>query len=226
MVLVDGIGENLEEIGHPSRFQNGHPVFSAVKNFLLVVFFSSVVFTILNLPAYSKIIRYRLNPSQFAISAPPPVPRTKTEEPKPVKHYDENRLIIPKIGVEAPINWDVESGNIMDTLQNGLVHLKDTGKPEEGKNIFITGHSSNYWWRKGGYNTVFALLPQLEEDDEIFITYKSKIFKFAVFKKLEVKKKEAENYVKAEGEQLTLMTCVPVGTNLERLLVIAKPLKE
>jgi LPXTG-site transpeptidase (sortase) family protein len=63
----------------------------------------------------------------------------------------------------------------------------------------------------------------MSNGDEIFITYRGKFYKYKVFETKEVNPEEVGNYVESKDEQLTLMTCAPVGTNLRRLLIFAKP---
>lgn len=218
MVLVDSIGDDPENIKITRPYRAEHPVLSALKNIFLIIFFSCFVFVAVNFPAYFRISKFRLHPQSIALATP-----QISKGSQPVQTLDNNTLLIPKIGVKAPVQWGVSSENILDSLQNGLVHIQNTGLPGEKKNIFITGHSSNYWWKEGSYNTVFSLLGELSPGDEIFIVYKGKIEKFSVSETKEVGKKEVDGFVEADQEQLTLMTCVPVGTNLRRLLVIAKP---
>lgn len=253
MVLVDGLGHNVNALISPKIYHKPSPAVLFLENITLILFFSCFIFFSVNLPAYLSITGYKINPGRFmkeapnienavvladnsvptadpnttvavqsgttAISAPAKTAASATSP----KQYADNTLFIPKVGIEAPIGWDTGENGIMSTLEKNLAHIAGTGKPGEGKNIFITGHSSNYWWNRGNYNTIFALLPELKEGDEIFITYQGKFRKYVVSKTEEVKKSEVENYIDSNQEQLTLMTCVPVGTNLKRLLVFAKP---
>jgi len=217
--LVDAVGFNLEEFKAPPSYRRPNFLWLFVKDLALVLIFSLVVFLSVNAPAYYLISRYRLAPPTATEKVEPSPPAVQTLPPQ----YEDNILSIDKISVKAPVNWEVKSEEINMRLENGVVHLAGTGRPGEGKNIFITGHSSNYWWKAGSFNTVFALLPELSEGDEIVLTYQGKLYSYQVEKILEVKKSELEQFVSADKEQLTLMTCVPVGTNLRRLLVIAKP---
>jgi LPXTG-site transpeptidase (sortase) family protein len=140
-----------------------------------------------------------------------------------VNQYSDNTVFIPKIGVKAPIGWDISSDKITGELEKHVVHVQGSVKPGEKGNIFLTGHSSNYWWKKGDFNTVFALLPELKKDDQIILTNKGKFYYYKVTSTVEVKPADVSNYFSSNTEQLTLMTCVPVGTNLKRLLIFASP---
>lgn len=218
MALLDPVGFDLDEIKSPTRIKRPHIIIRVFSNLFLILFFSSLVFAVINLPAYLLIYRFKTNPQSVSQAAIP-----KEIE---VNQLGDNSLIIPKIGVKTPINWDTRPGDVMAVLGEKIAHLAGSGKPGEGENVFITGHSSNYWWREGSINTVFALLPELQEGDEILVTSNGKIFRYKVSEKLEVSPKKTGDYFISSSEQLTLMTCVPVGTNLRRLLVIAKPVTD
>ncbi|OGD66314.1 hypothetical protein A3F08_02245 [Candidatus Berkelbacteria bacterium RIFCSPHIGHO2_12_FULL_36_9] len=135
-----------------------------------------------------------------------------------------DRLIIPKIGVDASINWNVEENQIQDMLLKGIVHYKTSSLPgKEGGNVFLTGHSSNYWWIQSQYNQVFALLDNLQSGDKIVATYENKKYVYAVYDKFVVKPTQIEVIEPLENKTtLTLMSCVPIGTNLRRLIVRSK----
>lgn len=139
-----------------------------------------------------------------------------------IADLENNTLIVPKLDVKAPITWNSPPDDdvMLKNLQNGVVHYNGTGLPnEQDGNVFISGHSSYYWWDKGGYKTVFANLNELENGDEIALAYEDKVYIYRVYEKIEVNPNEVE-VVKPIGKPiLTLMTCVPVGTNLRRLIV-------
>lgn len=84
----------------------------------------------------------------------------------------ENRVIIPKLGKNIPlVDVDHDEGTpftemhkiFMKELQKGIVRYPGTAKPGETGNAFIFGHSSNYYWEKGDYNSVFAALDKLKK---------------------------------------------------------------
>lgn len=222
MVLVDSIGGGSDKINLSPLPKKHHPAVAFLLNFSLILFFSAFVFFFINVPAYVMISRYKFAPQSIAIESPEVV-LSSGAAPKSINRYEDNTIVIPKIGVNAPVLWDVGGGKVMESLQSGVVHLAGTVRPGETGNSFLTGHSSNYWWRGGDYNSVFALLPELKEEDDIFIIFHGKIKKYKVKKMVEVRKSEVSSYVTAPSERLTLMTCTPIGTNLRRLLVIAEP---
>jgi len=142
-----------------------------------------------------------------------------------LKNLQNNHLLIPKINVDAPIIWnsEVDENTMLANLQKGVVHYQGTALPDEKGNVFITGHSSYYAWDKGKYKTVFALLPKLEKGDQIALAYQNKVYVYEVYEKIVVKPTDTWVLQSTGEPMLSLMTCVPLGTNLNRLIVRAKP---
>lgn len=145
----------------------------------------------------------------------------------------ENRIIIPRLGKNIPL-LDVRHDTsasftqmhevFMEELRGGVVRYPGTALPGEQGNAFIFGHSSNYPWVKSKYNDVFALLDTLEENDEIIVYYNQKKFIYrvtdrAVVKPGDVAVLEARDPTKKE---ISLMTCWPIGTTLERLIIFGE----
>lgn len=136
----------------------------------------------------------------------------------------EAKLVIPKIGVSAPIIWNVPEAQIQDKLLEGVVHYQNTALPGNPGNIFITGHSSYYAWVNSPYKDIFALLEKLTVGDKIYIQYPETTLTYQV-KDTKVVSPDELSVMDQGGEnRLTLMSCVPVGTNLNRLIVTALPI--
>ena len=232
MVLLDPIGQDLDRLQTPHRKKRNRAV-TVVVDIITVVFFSICVFAFVNFPSLVLIGTYLVTPEEVQYNFPS-AKETQSQavavvdvapaKVPGVKQYPDNTVFIPKIGVQAPIGWDTTSGQVADALEKNVVHLDGTSKPGGYGNIFITGHSSNYWWKEGDYNTVFALLPQLVEGDEIIVTYKGEFHHYKVTGSEEMKSSEVSKHLESDKEKLTIMTCTPVGTNLRRLLVYADPI--
>lgn len=135
----------------------------------------------------------------------------------------DNTLMIPKIGVEAPLMFSKsrDQGEINRLLLDGVVHYFDTALPGEKGNVFLTGHSSYYWWSEGKYNTVFSILDKLVVGDVIYVNYNHKQYMYKVFDMKVVAPSELSVLNQGDDSILSLMTCTPVGTNYRRLIVRA-----
>jgi len=157
---------------------------------------------------------YLPTPTPPPLNIPSYIPEIKSEE--------GNYLKIPKIDVNVPIIWDVEEEQILEKLKDGVVHYRGTSHPGEGGNIFIAGHSSNYFWIKSDYNNIFALLDKLVNGDRIEIKKGSKSYFYDVVDNKVVSPKEVEYLNQTNKETLTLMTCWPPGTSLNRRIVQAQ----
>ncbi|MCP4524224.1 MAG: sortase [Candidatus Gracilibacteria bacterium] len=148
----------------------------------------------------------------------------------------QNRVIIPKIGKNIPLvdikNRALDSSNelnniFMKELEKGIIRYPGSAKPGKEGNSFIFGHSSNFPWIKGDYNDVFALLDNVEFDDEIIVYYNQKKYKYIIRKKHVISPGNV-SVLKQEKNtsELTLMTCWPIGTTLNRLIVTAELVEE
>lgn len=146
----------------------------------------------------------------------------------------ENRIVIKRLNINAPIvepelglsalekkDWTVLEEQIQDTLLKGVVHYPGTALPGSQGNSLLTGHSSNVFWEKSEFNTVFALLPKIQVGDEIEITQNQTVYRYVVTEKKEVSPKDVSVFRQTEESTLTLVTCTPVGTTLKRLIVTA-----
>jgi len=134
-------------------------------------------------------------------------------------------LIINKLGVLVPVIPDVEGNNkpaYLKALTRGVAQYKGTAKPGEGGNIFIFGHSSTLIGT-GNYAQVFASLNELKKGDEAIVTYRENDYRYVVSAKKVVASDDVSVLAPTKTEQLTLMTCWPIGSNAKRLIVILKP---
>ncbi len=148
-----------------------------------------------------------------------------------------DRIVIPRINQNVPIvrvssenliqrDWKALEKDIQEALRGGVVHYPGTSLPGENGNIVVTGHSSYFPWDPGRFKDVFALLHDVEVGDRVVVYYNQKKFIYEIKEKFEVKPTQIEVLKQTETETLTLITCTPVGTNLRRLIVIAKPVEE
>jgi sortase A len=142
-------------------------------------------------------------------------------------------IIIPKLGANARVIANVDpfdSRAYQVALTKGVAHARGTSVPGAMGNIFLFAHSSENFYEALTYNSVFYLLPKLTAGDQIFLYYNGVKFIYIVTDKKFVGPKDVF-YLQGESlprrqaglkATLTLMTCWPPGTNLQRLLVFAE----
>lgn len=134
------------------------------------------------------------------------------------------RLIIPKINVEVPVVYDVqtvEEDAVQAGLERGVVHYATTSNPGEQGNGAIFGHSSNNILNKGKYKFAFVLLSRLESGDTFYLEKDGVRYAYRVFDKKVVSPAEVSVLGSIPGKTSTmaLITCDPPGTTIHRLVV-------
>lgn len=140
----------------------------------------------------------------------------------------EPRLIIPKINVETPVNYDIgnDYDSQMTAMANGVAHFAIPGassRPGQIGNTVLSGHSSSDLFDTGDYKFIFVQLDKLIEGDIIYANYQSKRYTYVVTKKEVVQPNEVNKLIYPTSKPvMTLITCTPVGTARSRLLVTAE----
>ncbi|HMT01137.1 MAG TPA: sortase [Candidatus Absconditabacterales bacterium] len=143
----------------------------------------------------------------------------------------ENRIIIPSIDIDAPVvdlqyaaMENFEAGNYDTELYSGTVKYPTTPDPGSSGNSLIFGHTSFYWRKHNPYGTIFARLPKLKKSDQIQVIWNGKLHTYRVKEKIIVSPdKVKQTYLSYKnGNFLTLMGCYPVGSDKDRILIIAE----
>jgi len=142
----------------------------------------------------------------------------------------ENRVVIPKLWKNIPLinikNQKVDSTHeleniFMKELENWVVRYPGSAIPGEKWNAFIFWHSSNFPWMGGDYNEVFSNLNFLENWDEVIIYYNQKKYIYTINEKKVIKPGDVSVLKRnPEKKELSIMTCWPIWTTLNRLVVI------
>lgn len=145
-----------------------------------------------------------------------------------VKVGPESKLIIPKINVDVPVIYDVgnDYSSQMVAMTKGVAQFAVPGAsshPGQIGNTVIAGHSSNDLLDSGDYKFIFAQLDRLEIGDTIYANYNSIRYTYTVTKKEVVKPTDVNKLVYTTTKPLlTLLTCTPLGTAINRLLVTSE----
>lgn len=138
----------------------------------------------------------------------------------------ESSIVIEKIGVSAPIVLNVSVQNqdsYKEALREGVAHAKGTALPGQSGNTYLFAHSSFNFWELGKYATVFNLIGKLEEGDTVVLFYKGERFDYEVIDKRVVPGFNTLPLVRQTVYPiLTMQTCDPPGTTLNRLIVTAR----
>lgn len=133
-----------------------------------------------------------------------------------VKEYT---LSIPKLNIKKA---KVVVGG--EDLAKSLVHYLPKSLPGEYGNVAIFGHSTlPQLYNPKDYKTIFTYLSSLEKGDKIYINVGEFEYQYEVSTLFIVKPKDISVLdQKKDDSYLTLITCEPPGTWLERLVVTAK----
>ncbi len=146
-------------------------------------------------------------------------PSVLTQRPTRELQY---QLSIPSLGIK-----DATVNSATDDLTKSLVQYQQTAYPGEAGSPVIFGHSTlPQFFNPNNYLTIFAILPTIKMGDDIFVDYAGVKYTYRVSNLYEVKPSEfwvlKQDYTK---KILKLITCVPPGTKLRRLVVEAELLK-
>jgi sortase A len=131
-----------------------------------------------------------------------------------------NRLIIPKIGVNAPI---VESKSADYGLSQGAWLVPNTSTPDKGGNTVITGHRFKYL---PPHNLTFFLFDRLEAGDTFSIIWNNEFYYYRI-KDTEIIEPTKVSILDHTAEPIvTLYTCHPVYSTKQRLVVVGELIGE
>jgi len=114
----------------------------------------------------------------------------------------------------------------MSAMEKGVAHFAIPGAsshPGEIGNTVLSGHSSNDLFDGGDYKFIFAQLEKMTVGDTIYANYQGKRYTYVVTKTEVVKPTEVSKLVyPTDKPVMTLITCTPLGTALNRLLITAE----
>jgi len=142
---------------------------------------------------------------------------------------NESRLLIPKIAVDVPIIWDAnaaDTNSLNQAMDKGIVWFNIQGanaKPGEKGNFVVSGHSSNDWTDSGDYKFIFARLEKMAAGDVVYANYNGTRYTYKITGTKVVKPTDvASLQIGNDKPYITLITCTPLGTAQNRLLVFGE----
>lgn len=131
----------------------------------------------------------------------------------------ESKLVYDYFYISIPDLKIIDAKVLVDSndLSFGPVHLPGSALPGEKGNVFISGHS-------GFRQAIFKNLADLKKGDLIQVKASGLEFSYQVIglKVVDPNDLSVVAPLDAQNRYLTLMTCVPPGLNIKRLIVLTK----
>lgn len=160
-----------------------------------------------------------LAPSIAPLIANKPIDAASLPAPK----TNENRIIIPKIGVNIHYAPGTES------LDRGAEwRYPDRGNPSDGGNFIVAAHRLSIQPTPQGTveKSPFYRVDQLVIDDQVLIDYNGKRYLYKISKISNVKPTQVEIEAPSDTPILTMYTCTLGGASDGRVVVVAEPVGE
>lgn len=170
-----------------------------------------------------KIIKSDQKENSVTATPLPKVPLT----PLSIVPVDTNfGIVIEKINANSRVIDDVDPGNEKQygqALLQGVAHARGTAYPGQKGNIYLFSHSTDAPWNIIRFNAVFYLLRELESGDRVVMFYQNQRYDYIVYDKQVVPSTDV-SFLTNQYDQsvLTLQTCDPPGTLINRLIVRAR----
>ena len=125
----------------------------------------------------------------------------------------ENKIIIPKIGVNINVS---DTDDQDEALSKGAWHFPETSTPNEGGNSAFSAHRYQYL---PPHSETFYLLDKLETGDTFVVVWDGKEYLYSVYETMIVSPYSVEVLNSTEKSTVTLITCNPLFSTKERLVV-------
>jgi sortase (surface protein transpeptidase) len=152
------------------------------KYFLFLFIFFLLIF---NWSKVSWLFNYQAVSGFLSKAVPQNDSREKSAEDNPAGEYfeGENKLVIPKLEVTAPLLLANDSDpEVM--LEYGTVIFPDSVLPGESGQTIILGHSAPPGWPKIKYEWVFSRLEELSAGDEVQIFFDNRKYLYSIEKQI------------------------------------------
>ena len=132
-------------------------------------------------------------------------------------------ISIPSLGLS-----DAVVSLFDEDLTKHLVQYPQTALPGQPGSPVIFGHSTlPQFFDAKKYTTIFSNLPKVKPGSDIFVKYNDQEYTYRVTSTIEVKPSELwvlkQNY---NAKTIKVITCVPPGTTLKRLVVEASLIED
>jgi LPXTG-site transpeptidase (sortase) family protein len=132
----------------------------------------------------------------------------------------DNTLVIPALHMQVR----VYDGSPYPSLAKGVWHSPSSSTPDKGGNTVMAGHRFTYNGFQRGASTFYSL-DRLKTNDQIVLYWKGIMYNYRVSNILIVEPTQLSIENPTSQPQLTLYTCTPLWTSLQRLVVQASLVK-
>lgn len=139
----------------------------------------------------------------------------------PAPEKKENRIVIPKIGVNIPY------GPGESSLDRGAQwRYPDRGNPDKGGNFIIAAHRFSIQPTPQGTieKSPFYHIDKLVVGDKLVVDYEGTRYGYEITKMFDVKPTQIKIEAPSTDPKLTLYSCELGGAEDGRVVVVAKPL--
>lgn len=145
-----------------------------------------------------------------------PLPNTKRVKAKVTakKRPADNRLVIPKIGVNLPI---VEGQESDSALWKGAWRVTNSSTPNKGGNTVLSAHRFRY---RPPSNLTLYLLDKVKTGDIMIVYWEGKEYDYRISETKIVPRENTDIAEPTLADQLTVFTCHPLFSTKERLVVV------
>lgn len=150
-------------------------------------------------------------PANWFVSAPvqPPVQTS-------IKYFT---LTVPRLKL-----FDVPVEINGSDLKKNAIHFPGTSLPGTPGNVVVFGHSAlPQFYKSGNPLTIFNPLPQAKVGDKVIVNFDGITYRYEVKHTAEIPPTEIEVLAQRfDRHEITLITCVPLGTYWHRFAVRAE----
>lgn len=127
-----------------------------------------------------------------------------------------DRLVIPEIHVDIPIVEGLDES----ALDKGAWHMPNTSQDIASGNFVLSAHRFRY---RPPVSTTFYLLDKLKENDTMTVTWHGTTQMYRVTRSRIVEPTDLTVLAQTTEPTLTLITCTPLFSTAQRLIVTAVP---
>ena len=165
-------------------------------------------------PVQEKKAFEKLDEIDFAITPEDRAAAAVDQGQKSPVTTDQNRLVIPVMGVDA----EVIVSDSDSALRQGLWHIPGSAFPAQNGNIVIAAHR---WLYRPPSPKTFFLIDKMKKGDPIYYDYQGSRYTYKVTS-IDIVDPDDVHILAQDKNKLTLFTCHPLYSTKQRFEVSAQ----